>query len=184
MTGKPLRPSPTLLTGAFFARPADSVARDLLGKTLVRRLDGKQQTFIVTETEAYLGAHDLACHSARGRTSRTEVMFGSPGRLYIYLVYGLHMMLNVVAGPRDQAAAVLIRSAGTICGPGRLGRALELTLALNGRPASPDTGLWFEDTALPAEGRIRVTPRVGVAYAGPVWTRRRLRFVLPPPRDR
>lgn len=162
MTGKPLKPSPAVLTTAFFARPANLVARDLLGKTLVRRLNAKRQTFIVTETEAYLGTHDLASHSARGRTARTEVMFGPPGRLYIYLVYGLHWLLNVVTGPRDEAAAVLIRSAGIVSGPGRLGRALELTPALNGRPASTGAGLWFEDTALPPEGRILITPRIGL----------------------
>ena len=100
-----------VLQPAFFDRPADQVARDLLGKVLLRRIGRNRQTFVITETEAYLGPHDLACHSARGRTARTEVMFGPPGTLYIYLVYGLHWMLNVVTAPPSDPAAVLLRSA-------------------------------------------------------------------------
>jgi DNA-3-methyladenine glycosylase len=165
-----------LLESAFFDRPADDVARGLLGKALVRRIGRERQTFLITETEAYLGPHDLASHSARGRTPRTEVMFGEPGTLYIYLVYGLHLMLNVVTGPPGHAAAVLIRSAGHASGPGRVGRALGLSLVLNGKPASPQTGLWCEER--PTQGRIIATPRIGVDYAGPRWSRRKLRFVL------
>ncbi len=166
-----------VLQPSFFDRPADNFARDLLGKALVRRTGRRSEAFIVTETEAYLGPHDLACHSARGRTPRTETMFGAPGTLYIYLVYGLHLMLNVVTGPDGYAAAVLIRSAGHARGPGRLGRALALTTDLNGKAASPTAGLWFEQTqTLPAS--IIATPRIGVGYAGPKWSRRNLRFTL------
>ena len=106
----------------FFEGPADAIARGLLGKTLLRRVGPQQKALVITETEAYLGPHDLASHSARGRTPRTEVMYGPPGTLYIYIVYGLHLMLNVVTGPERHAAAVLIRSAGDVKGPGRLGR--------------------------------------------------------------
>jgi DNA-3-methyladenine glycosylase len=169
------------LQPTFFDRPADEVARGLLGKALVRLLGRERQPFIITETEAYLGPHDLASHSARGRTPRTEVMFGEPGTLYIYLVYGLYLMLNVVTGPPGQAAAVLIRSAGAANGPGRVGRALGLNLALNGKPALPESGLWFEDR--PIQGRIIATPRIGVDYAGPRWSRRKLRFILNSPSE-
>jgi DNA-3-methyladenine glycosylase len=165
------------LPSTFFDRPADDVARDLLGKALVRRIGRTELAFTVTETEAYLGPHDLACHSARGRTPRTEVMYGSPGTLYVYLVYGLHLMLNIVTGPEGCAAAVLIRGAGTAQGPGRLGRALALTIGLHGKAASPETGLWFEDRDVLAR-RIAAAPRVGVGYAGPRWSRRKLRFIL------
>jgi DNA-3-methyladenine glycosylase len=167
----------TVLPAAFFDRPADQVARGLLGKALIRRICGRDHTLIVTETEAYLGPHDLACHSARGCTARTETMFGPPGMLYIYLVYGLHWMLNVVTGPEGYAAAVLVRGAGWLTGPGRLARALAISGELNGGMARPQTGLWFEDRPSPV-GRIITTARVGVAYAGPVWSRRKLRYVL------
>jgi DNA-3-methyladenine glycosylase len=163
-----------MLKPAFFDRPADAVARDLLGKMLVRRIGGERTAHTISETEAYLGPHDLACHAARGRTSRTEVMFGPPGTLYIYFIYGLHWILNVVTGPEGYPAAVLIRGAGDVPGPARLTRALAIDGSLNGRLAAPACGLWFED------GRrtrtIIATPRIGVAYAGPKWSARKLRF--------
>jgi DNA-3-methyladenine glycosylase len=134
----------TVLPPLFFDRAADEVARGLLGNALMGRIGSEDQHFIISETEAYLGPHDLACHSARGRTPRTEAMFGPPGTLYVYLVYGLHLMLNVVTGPGGCAAAVLIRSAGAVQGPGSLGRAISLTPDMNGKPALPETGLWFE----------------------------------------
>ena len=127
-TGK--RPSqrlPPVLGPDFFGRNADTVARDLIGKALVREQAGTRTSYMITETEAYLGEHDLASHSARGRTQRTEVMFGPPGVLYIYLVYGMHWMINVVTGAPEHAAAVLIRSAGPFTGPGRLARGLQIS---------------------------------------------------------
>jgi DNA-3-methyladenine glycosylase len=163
------------LPPTFFDRSADQVARDLLSRTLVRRVGPKQLSFTITETEAYLGPHDRACHSAR-RTARTEVMFGAPGTLYIYLVYGIYRMLNVVTGPDRCGSAVLIRSAGNVQGPGRLGRMLGLTPDLNGKKASPGNGLWFEGGQ--DAHRFLITPRIGVEYAGPRWSRRKLRFVL------
>ena len=166
----------TILLPGFFDRPAQLVARGLIGATLVRRHGHGEERFVVTETEAYLGPHDLACHSARGRTQRTETMFGPPGTLYIYLVYGLHLMLNIVAGPQGAGSAVLIRSAGSVQGPGRLGKALALSMDLDGKTADPASSLWFE----PYEGpslRVKATPRIGVGYAGPLWAGRRLRFV-------
>ena len=178
---KPRRPATAsclraVLEPPFFDRPADQVARDLLGKALLRRIGRNHRTFVITETEAYLGPHDLACHSARGRTPRTEVMFGPPGTLYIYLVCGLHWMLNVVTGP--PGSAVLLRSAGGVLGPGRLGAAVAITGAINGKAANRSTGLWFEDR--PASGRVAATARIGVDYAGRFWSRRRLRFVFAP----
>jgi DNA-3-methyladenine glycosylase len=161
---------------SFFDRPADEVARDLLGKALVRRLDGRRVALTVSETEAYLGPHDLACHAARGRTVRTEVMYGPPGTLYVYFVYGLHWMLNVVTGPKDYPAAVLIRGAGQVSGPARLTRALGIDDALNGQVAEPRTGLWFAGGE--RAGKVIATPRIGVAYAGPRWSARKLRFIL------
>jgi DNA-3-methyladenine glycosylase len=153
--------TPPILHPAFFDRPADVVARDLLGKTLVRHLAGKRTGLPILETEAYLGPHDLACHAARGWTPRTEVMFGPPGTRYIYFIYGLHWMLNVVTGPKGYPAAVLIRRAGDVSGPAKLTRGL----AIDGTLAKPASGLWFEDGK--HIGRVTTTPRIGVAYAGP-----------------
>jgi len=168
--------SSPILASAFYDRPADVVARDLAGRTLVRRLRGKRIALTITETEAYLGPHDLACHAARGRTLRTEVMYGPPGTLYIYFIYGLHWMLNIVTGPVGYPAAVLIRGAGPLSGPGKLTRALAIDAALNGEQAEENSGLWFEGGEGPQP--VSATRRIGVAYAGPRWSARKLRFVL------
>ena len=163
----------------FFDRPAAQVARDLLGKQLVRRRGRAVVSSMVTETEAYEGPHDLACHAARGRTTRTDTMFGPPGTLYVYLIYGIHWMLNVVTGEAGYPAAVLIRGMEAASGPGRVTSALRIDRALNGKVAGEATGLWFEDVGrkLPPRSVVR-TPRIGVNYAGPVWSAKQLRFVL------
>jgi DNA-3-methyladenine glycosylase len=102
-------------------------------------------------------------------------MYGPPGMLYVYFVYGLHWMLNVVTGSEGYPVAVLIRAAGDLSGPARLTRALAIDGALNGQTADPRYGLWFENRV--TGGKIIATPRIGVAYAGPRWSARKLRFV-------
>jgi DNA-3-methyladenine glycosylase len=166
----------SILPSAFFDRPADKVARDLVGRSLVRRSGRERIALTITETEAYLGPHDLACHAARGRTARTEVMYGPPGTLYIYFVYGLHWMLNVVTGHAGHPAAVLIRGAGDISGPARLTRALAVDGSFNGKQAALASGIWFESGS--GAQPVVATPRIGVGYAGPSWSGRKLRFVL------
>jgi DNA-3-methyladenine glycosylase len=168
-----------VLPESFFQRPAAKVARDLLGHTLVRSRGSTLISSMIIETEAYEGPHDLASHSSRGRTKRTEVMFGPPGRFYVYLVYGIHWMLNVVTGDVGDAQAVLIRGVEGASGPGRVGAALKIDPSLNGRAAVPASGLWFEQSS-PAPKKLRVTrtPRIGVDYAGPVWAAKKLRFLL------
>lgn len=163
----------------FFERPAAKVARELIGKTLVRNLGGVELKLAVTETEAYEGAHDLASHSSKGRTGRTEVMFGLAGRFYIYRIYGLHWMLNIVTGKVDEGAAVLIRGVEGISGPGRVAASLAIDQSFTGKEAARGTGLWFAE-ALPdaRTPRILRTPRIGIDYAGPVWSQKKLRFVL------
>jgi DNA-3-methyladenine glycosylase len=164
---------------ASFNRPAAQVARDLLGNAVLRKRGTFLTSSIIVETEAYEGSHDLACHSARGRTVRTEVMFGPARYLYVYRIYGLHWMLNVVTGGVDDAAAVLIRGLDQVTGPGRVTAALGIDGSLNGRDASTTTGLWFEDTGLKIpRSRFVRTRRIGVHYAGPIWSAKKLRFVL------
>lgn len=176
----PMKPSLTTLPCRFFERPADRVARDLLGAFLVvRDAEGRITRHVVIETEAYLGAHDLACHAARGMTPRNAVMFGSAGIWYVYLCYGMHWMLNVVTGPVGIPAAVLIRGVWGHVGPGRLTKALGIHAGHNGTPAAVASGLWFQEgVGLPPRA-IRRTPRIGVAYAG-VWATKPLRFVVDP----
>lgn len=179
----------------FFERRAVKVAEDLLGKFLV--VGGK--IFLITETEAYEGPDDSASHASKGRTPRTEIMFGQAGIFYVYLVYGMYHMLNVVTGPKDHPAAVLIRGIEShfaktnsttrgerLDGPGKLTKKLKIDKKFNNKPAVPATGLWFEDRSKirgreflnDAKFKILRMPRVGVGYAGPVWSKKLWRFVL------
>jgi DNA-3-methyladenine glycosylase len=168
-----------LLPAPFFDRPADRVARDLLGAALVvRTSDGSLRRHVVHEVEAYLGGHDLACHGSKGMTPRNAVMFGPAGRWYVYLCYGMHWMLNIVTGPAGMPAAVLIRGAGEFVGPGRLTRGLGIDRRFDGRPAARSAGLWLEAGPVPVPQRlIDRTPRIGVGYAGK-WADAPLRFVV------
>jgi DNA-3-methyladenine glycosylase len=169
------------LTRSFFQRPSEEVAQALIGKILVRRLQGKLFRARLIETEAYLGPDDLASHAAKGRTRRTEVLFGAPGRAYVYLIYGLHEMLNVVAGATGQGQGVLIRAADPLddwktdlSGPGRLSRALQITRLQNGLDVT-GTELYFLDNPddRPA---VQSTKRIGIDYALD-WKDAPLRFV-------
>lgn len=176
-----LRLSTRRLGPKFFARGAEAVARDLIGTVLVRRLGKKFIRARIVETEAYVGAHDLACHAAKGRTARTEVMFGPPGHAYVYFIYGMYDMLNVVTAKRDDPQAVLIRAlepvtpgwAASMNGPGKLTRSLHITRQLNGLNLCKSSELFLEAGA--PVGKITVTERIGVEYAKE-WKNAPLRF--------
>ena len=132
---------------------------------------------MITEVEAYESERDLACHASKGRTRRTEVMYQSGGRWYVYLCYGVHEMLNLVTGPENFPAAVLIRGLDVVSGPGRLTKRLMIDRALNGALAEPVSGLHLEDHGITLpRGRVRSGPRIGVNYAGPVWAAKPWRF--------
>jgi len=182
-----------ILSHEFFTRSAVDVAEDLLGKCLIRKIGKKTGVYTITETEAYEGPYDKASHASRGRTARTEVMFGPPGHFYVYLCYGMHWMLNIVTGPIGHPAAVLIRATRSstvnisirtrgvliLDGPGKLTKALKIDKGLNALCASPKAGLWFEDRGIKmSKNQIKKTPRIGVSYAGPVWSKKKYRFIL------
>ncbi|MBX4210941.1 DNA-3-methyladenine glycosylase [Candidatus Parcubacteria bacterium] len=167
-----------ILTKEFFERPAEVVARELIGKYLVRKLKGKTVRMRIIETEAYVGPHDLACHASKGRTKRTEGLFGEASRFYVYFVYGMHYMLNVVCDQKDYPAGVLIRGAGKISGPARVAKFLSIDKSFYGKPAIPKSGLWFEEGDSKEISKIKKTPRIGVEFAGPVWSKKLYRFLL------
>ena len=165
----------------FYARPAVDVARDLVGCVLVRRDGSETYRARVVETEAYVGAHDLASHASKGRTPRTDVMFGPPGRAYVYVIYGMYDMLNVVTSVEGDPQAVLIRAAepldgwaADLSGPGKLAGAMKITRALNGADLTADA-LHFTPNPGSAP-RIVTGPRVNVDYAGD-WKAELLRFM-------
>lgn len=158
-----------------------ALARWLLGKHLVRRLpDGREDARLILEVEAYHGEQDQACHARAGRTKRTEVMYGPGGVWYVYLCYGIHEMLNLVVGPAGWPAAILIRGVEGAKGPGRVTKALGIDRRLNAASATDAaSGLWLEDRGVrPPRGSVKATPRIGIDYAGPIWTGKHWRFVF------
>ena len=144
---------------------------------------------MITETEAYDGPRDLASHGSRGRTKRTEIMFNEAGLFYVYFVYGMHWLLNIVTGPKDYPAAVLIRAGSyydpkikkevIINGPARLTKFLNISKKQNGKRADKKTGAWLEDHGIRIDPRhITAEKRIGVDYAGPLWANKPYRFTL------
>ncbi len=172
-------PKPKVLPPDHFARPTVELARSLLGQHLCHAdLAGRVERWPIAEVEAYDGNGDLACHAAKKKTPRNAIMFGPPGYWYVYLCYGVHWLLNIVAGPEDFPAAVLIRGAGGRFGPGRLTRSLGIDGAFNRQLASPENGLWLEESGLSVpEAEVEATPRIGINYAGEEWVKKPWRFV-------
>ncbi|HCJ11775.1 MAG: hypothetical protein A2Y14_05020 [Verrucomicrobia bacterium GWF2_51_19] len=166
-----------MLGEAFYRKSTLEVARQLIGKTLCRAYDnGVVQRLSIGEVEAYDGFEDKASHAHKGRTERNAPMFDAGGRWYIYLCYGVHWMLNIVTGDKDYPAAVLIRGAGTLSGPGKLTRALSIDKSFNDQPAMPISKLWIEDAPSIDEANVARFPRIGVSYAGPHWAAQHYRF--------
>ncbi len=171
---------PKILTQAYFSRPTLMVARSLIGKYLVRESDKGTCAGKIIEVEAYVGSEDKACHASKGRTARTEVMFGPAGMAYVYLIYGMYHMLNVVTEPAEFPAAVLIRAIEVdgmlIDGPGKLCRELRIDRSLHQLDMTQGRSLWFEDrgTKVPTS-KIGTFPRIGVDYAGE-WAKKPWRF--------
>ncbi len=189
----------TFLSADFFDRPATKVARELLGKYLVRSFPGRggrrgrAVALMITEVEAYDGPRDRASHASRGRTPRNAPMFGKAGRFYVYFTYGMHWLANVVTGPEGYPAAVLLRAGVSrdpatgeerpLRGPALLARFLGIGKAHCGKPAGRRTGLWFEDRGAKIPPRaIIARRRTGVDYAGPYWAGRKYNFSAAPER--
>lgn len=171
----------------FYARPALVVARDLLGRHLVRETGGQQLVGRITEAEAYGGALDSASHASKGMTPRTAPMFGPPGHAYVYLIYGLHDMLNLVTDTPGEPGAVLLRAITPVAGeaamiahrggkrgrelangPGKLAQAMNVTRAtLNRHDLCCGERLWLEAGEPVSDAWVTAGPRVGINYAAP-----------------
>ncbi|MEZ0394826.1 MAG: DNA-3-methyladenine glycosylase [Anaerolineales bacterium] len=182
----------SVLPATFYARPTLTVARQLLGARLVRLLDGVRLAGLITETEAYIGEADLGCHARAGRTKRTEVMYGPPGRAYVYFTYGMHWCLNAVTEAEGFPAAVLIRAirpiegveiiaarrrGGDTDGPAKLTQALGIDGSLNGADlCSPAGGLWIEAGESVPDQAVTIGPRVGLYTVPEPWKSQPWRF--------
>ena len=164
------------LTSDFFLRDVLEVAPALIGKLLVRQFDdGRIEKYRITETEAYRGTEDIACHASKGRTPRTEVMFQEGGAVYVYLIYGMYWLLNLVTGTEGDASAVLIRGIEGASGPGRVGRKLQLDKSFYGENLITSSRIWVEDAEPVSE--IKTSKRIGIEYAGE-WKDKLWRFYL------
>jgi DNA-3-methyladenine glycosylase len=182
------------LRRSFYEQPTIEVARQLLGKYLIRKHPDGTTVGRIVETEAYIGPEDKACHASRGRTPRTEIMFGRAGHAYVYMIYGFYYMLNIVTEAADFPAAVLIRAVEPLeglplmqsrrqterlrslaSGPGKLCRAFAIDRTLNGNDVCGKV-LYLDDHGEPAP-KVVTTPRIGVDYAGK-WKHKRWRFLI------
>lgn len=164
------------LDGAFFHRPCLDVAHDMVGKLIIRTLDdGSELTLRITEAEAYCGVEDTACHASKGRTPRTELLFGESGILYVYLCYGMHSLMNVVTGETGHPEAVLIRACEVYNGPGKLTKYLKIDRSFNGESAVTNSRIRFADDG--ARPRVDTLKRVGIDYATEEYRDKLWRFI-------
>jgi DNA-3-methyladenine glycosylase len=165
------------LSRKYFSRDVLDVAPEMIGKIICIRLpDGGIGRFEITEVEAYRGSEDKACHASKGRTTRTEIMFQEGGRLYIYLIYGMYWMLNIVTGENDNPQAVLIRGLESYKGPGVLTRSLGIDKSFYGEDLVTSERIWIEDAGIIAT--IKTSPRIGIDYAGEYWKERPWRYYI------
>ena len=173
----------SILDRKFYRRDTLQVARALLGKKLVRQINGLELAGMIVETEAYCGEADSACHAHRGKTPRNVVMFGEPGHAYVYFTYGMHYMLNLVTEEEDNPCAVLIRAilpltgvlemearrnrkgAELSNGPAKLCQALSIDKSLNCWDVTQGNELWVENYKKIPDSKIITTPRIGIDYA-------------------
>lgn len=159
----------------FYERDVLQVAPELLGKTLVLASSNGLQKYAISEVEAYRGSEDKACHAFKGRTPRTEIMFSEGGHVYMYLIYGMYWMLNIVTGKLDEPQAVLIRGIRGMSGPGRVGKALCLDKSFYGEDLTLSDRIWIEDA--PEAELFKTTPRIGIDYSGEPWVSKPWRWV-------
>lgn len=196
---------PLILLPDWYARDVVTVARELLGQTLVRAVRGREIRVMISETEAYHGETDLACHARAGRTPRTDILYGEPGTAYVYFVYGIHWCLNAVCHPVDDPAAVLIRAgiplgdadwyestrpavqpAQWMNGPAKLTRALKIEGKFNGIDLTSKQGdLWIEEGRPISDDEVVTGPRVGIDSVPEPWKSIPWRFrILTPALER
>jgi len=164
------------LDADFYLENADILAQKLLGKTLVRVFDdGTMKRYTISITEAYVGSDDKACHASKGRTARTEIMFHEGGKVYVYLIYGMHWMLNVVSGRENDPQAVLICGLDSIKGSGRVGKELQMDKSFYGEDLTTSKRIWIE--VAPECQNFFTSTRMGVDYAGE-WKDKLWRFEI------
>lgn len=157
---------------------AIELAQKLLGMHIYRNIDGKILKLKITETEAYYGENDTACHAYKGKTKRTEIMYERGGFAYVYLCYGIHNMLNIVSGQQGHPEAVLIRGIENFDGPGKLTKALLIDRSLNGENLVTSNKLWIENALDDIKPNYIKLKRVGIDYATEEYRNKLWRFKI------
>ena len=160
----------------FFHRDCLEVAPDLVGKVIVSKIGGEEVRVRISETEAYRGEEDTACHAHKGRTPRTEVLYGKSGTVYVYLCYGMHWLMNVITGEEGQPQGVLFRAGVDYNGPAKLTKKLGVTKEQNKTSFTDSDVLWIEDDGFKC--KIRTDKRVGINYATEEYINKQWRFIL------
>ncbi len=165
-----------ILTEEFFHRDALIVAPELVGKIIVRILDdGTEIRERIAEVEVYRGEEDKACHASKGRTKRTEILYGESGFIYVYLCYGIHWLMNVITGEKEQPQGILIRCGDVHDGPAKLTKYLQIDGSFNGEKICGNNRIRIEDDGFRPE--IRTASRVGIDYAGDYWRDIKWRYI-------
>ncbi|MDE6088643.1 MAG: DNA-3-methyladenine glycosylase [Oscillospiraceae bacterium] len=165
-----------ILQSNFFHRDALVVAPELVGKIIVRKLDN--DTILrerISETEVYRGEEDKACHASKGKTKRTKILYGESGRIYVYLCYGIHWLMNIVTGEKESPQCVLIRCGEIHNGPAKLTKYLQIDGSFNDQKIYENSHIWIEDDGFQPE--LRTAPRVGIDYAGDDWRNIAWRYI-------
>lgn len=161
----------------FFHRDKLIVAAELAGKIIARRLpNGEVVRVRITETEAYGGEEDKACHASKGRTPRTELLYCKAGTIYVYLCYGIHWLMNIITGEEGEPQGVLLRAGEKLSGPAKLTKAIGVDKQFNGLSIVDNDEIWIEDDGEVFE--ITTAPRVGIDYAGEEWKSKPWRFIV------
>lgn len=165
-----------VLTEEFFNRDALEVAPELVGKIIARRLDdGTVIRERISETEIYRGEEDKGCHASKGRTKRTELLYGESGVIYVYLCYGVHWLMNVITGEKEQPQGILFRCGEIYNGPGKLTKYLQIDGSFNGESFCGNSKIWLEDDGY--RPKLKTAPRVGIDYAGEYWKNKKWRYI-------
>lgn len=165
-----------ILNSDFFNKDCLEIAPALIGKILVRKLDnGNEIRIRITETEAYRGMEDKACHASKGKTPRASILWCESGIIYVYLCYGVHWLFNIVTGNIDEPQAVLIRAGENAKGPGILTKKLGINKDFNEKNITSCHNLWLEDDGY--SPKIKTDKRVGIDYAGDEWVNKPWRFI-------
>jgi DNA-3-methyladenine glycosylase len=163
------------LNEEFFHRDCLEVAPELIGKLIMRKLDdGTVLSVRIAETEAYRGEEDTGCHASKGRTPRTEILYGRSGIIYVYLCYGMHWLMNVITGEEGVPQGVLFRAAEIYDGPAKLTKHIKIDKSFNGESIVTNDRIWIEDDGFKPD--IITKKRVGIDYATPEYRDKLWRF--------